>query len=95
MNAVPAYAVAPIDPIKPDPEITAEIVIEMIAAVCANLHRIERESADNEVKSRAAALYEQTRARRFSFDPHDAAEVDAMLESVSAIAEAVEAGRLP
>ena len=96
MNAVPALATgAPIRAIKPDPEITAEIIIEMIATVCARLWDIKMTGGTDVMRNRAAALYEELYDCRLAFDPHDGAEVDAMLAKVSSIAGDVEAGRLP
>jgi hypothetical protein len=96
MNTVPAMATAaPIGPIKPDPEITAEIIIEMIATVCARLWDIRTTGSTEVIRSRAASLYEELHECRLAFDPHDSVEVDAMLAKVSSIADNVEAGRLP
>ena len=96
MNAVPALAtMVPIEPGKPDPEITAEIIIEMIATVCARLWDIKTTGDSEVIRNRATALYEELHDCRLAFDPHDGAEVDAMLTKVSSIADNVKAGRLP
>ena len=62
------------------PQITCELVLELIATVCADLAGLSERAPSELAKAELDRAYNTVRGLRPDFDPHDPAAVEAVLE---------------
>lgn len=74
------------------PQITSELVLELIATVCADLARLSERAPSELAKAELGRAYNTVRDLRLAFDPHDPAAVEAVLRRVTRYADALSAG---
>lgn len=70
-------------------ELRAELLLELIASVTARLARMEAIAASPEKRAEYAAVRQGLLAKRFQFDPHDGAQVDALTQEFEGYARAL------
>lgn len=71
------------------PEITAELVVELLATVRARLRRMAEQEKSARKREELQAVISELRELRFAFNPHDRDETDAMFWRVTGYARAL------
>lgn len=69
------------------PELTCEVVLELIAVVTADLQRMAEAETNSVHRAELMRAWEALLDKRWSFDPHDFDQVEAALEEVSDFAQ--------
>jgi len=71
------------------PELQAEILLELMSTVTARLARMQEDASDPAERARIAKVREALLEKRFGFDPHDGAQINALMQEFSAHASAL------
>lgn len=74
------------------PQITAELIIELLATVRTRLRRMAEQEKSQRKRAELLAIISELRELRYAFNPHDQDETDAMFWRVTGYARALPKG---